>query len=83
MSNGIIVDASYFEGVDLDRPSIKHPIFEKMQANARAMQSQEQDKFLSQFDSDVKETIIKNSTPSDRERLNAMIRLLFGTATTT
>lgn len=82
MSNGIIVDTNYFEGVNLDRPSIKHPIFEKMQANAKAMQSQEQDKFLSQFDNDVRETVIRHSTPSDRERLNTMIRVLFGTATT-
>ncbi len=79
MKSGIIVDANYFEGVDLDRPSIKHPVFEKMQANAKAMQLQEQDKFLSQFDSDVQEVIKQHNNPKDRERLNTMIRVLFAT----
>ena len=36
---------------------------------------------MSLFDSDVKETLKSHNTPQDRERLNAMIRLLFGTAT--
>lgn len=79
MKSGIIVDANYFEGVDLDRPSIKHPVFEKMQANAKAMQLQEQDKFLNQFDSDVQEVIKQHNNPKDRERLNTMIRVLFAT----
>lgn len=79
MKSGIIVDANYFEGVDLDRPSIKHPVFEKMRANAKAMQLQEQDKFLSQFDSDVQEVIKQHNNPKDRERLNTMIRVLFAT----
>lgn len=37
MNNGVIVDASCFEGVDLDRLSIKHPIIEKTQANAKSI----------------------------------------------
>lgn len=78
MSNGIIVDTSYFEGADLDKPSIKHPVFEKMQANAKAMQSQ--DDLLCLFDSDVQQTLKQHNTPKDRERLNMMIRLLFATA---
>lgn len=79
MSNGIIVDTSYFEGVDLDRPSIKHPIFEKMQANAKAMQlqEQEQNELISFFDNDVQQVIRKHNTPKDRMRVNQMIRLLF------
>lgn len=70
---------------DLDfsdaKPLRHNPKFKKFQDDVKAMQSQEQDIFLSQFDNDVKEAVIKHSTPNDRERLNTMIRVLFGTAT--
>lgn len=70
---------------DLDfsnaKPLRHNPKFKKFQDDIKTIQSQEQDRFLSQFDNDVRETIIRHSTPNDRERLNAMIRLLFGTAT--
>lgn len=80
MSNGIVVDTDYFEGVNLDSPSIKHPIFEKMQADARAKAIQSQDDLLCLFDNDVKQTLKQHNTPKDRERLNTMIRVLFATA---
>lgn len=76
-------DFERYKGLDFSnaQPLRHNPKFKKFQDDVKAIQSQEQDRFLSQFDNDVRETIIRHSTPNDRERLNAMIRLLFGTAT--
>lgn len=73
-----------YKGLDFSnaKPLRHNTKFKKFQDDVKAMQLQEQDKFLSQFDNDVRETVIRHSTPSDRERLNTMIRVLFGTATT-
>ncbi|MBF1233894.1 MAG: hypothetical protein HXM33_05215 [Haemophilus sp.] len=75
-------DFERYKGLDFsDAKPLRHnPKFKKFQDDVKAMQLQKQDKFLSQFDSDVMEAIIKHSTPSDRERLNTMIRVLFATA---
>lgn len=62
------------------RPLRDNPKFKKFQDDVRAMRLQEQERFLSQFDSDVQEVVIKHNTPKDRERLNTMIRVLFATA---
>lgn len=75
-------DFERYKGLDFsDAKPLRHnPKFKKFQDDVKAMQSQEQDIFLSQFDNDVKEAVIKHSTPNDRERLNTMIRVLFATA---
>lgn len=78
MSKGIIVDTSYFDGVDLDRPSVKHDFMAKMQANAKA--KDEQNRLDSFFDVDVQQTLRMHNTPQDRVRLNNVIRALYSTA---
>lgn len=78
MNGYITEDASYFDGVDWERPRIKHKWIETMQANARAMGAQEQDTYATFFDDDVLQAIKQHDTPKDRERLNTVIRALFG-----
>lgn len=57
------------------RPARLNPKIKQLQDSLRAMKSQ--DDFINFFDSDVREVIIKHSTPQDRVRLNAVIRALF------
>ncbi|STZ63486.1 Uncharacterised protein [Moraxella lacunata] len=69
MKNGIIVDTDYFEGVDLNRPSIKHPIFEKMQANAKLAKQQE----TAWLDEDLS-IWITNQDSTTKRHINEIIR---------
>lgn len=85
MKNGIIVDTSYFDGVDLDRPAIKPAIIEKLQANAKkqAQNSQSQNHQTQKrlddfFDNDVQALVKQHNSPQDRIRLNNAIRALYG-----
>ncbi len=70
-----------YKGLDFSnaKPLKQNPKFKKFQDDAKAIRLQEQDDFLSQFDSDVQEVIKQHNNPKDRERLNTMIRVLFAT----
>lgn len=50
-----------------------------LQQLGKAYQESKQDNFMQFFDNDVQKIIKQHNTPKDRERLNAMIRLLFAT----
>lgn len=80
MSGYIKENASYFDGFDFESAKpIKHPLIVKAQAKAKISKEQEQSELISFFDNDVQKIIKQHNTPKDRERLNAMIRLLFAT----
>ena len=74
-------DIERYKSLDVSkaRPARLNPKIKQFQDNLGVVAPQ--DDLMSLFDSDVKETLKSHNTPQDRERLNAMIRLLFGTAT--
>lgn len=61
------------------RPARLNPKIKQLQDNLGVKSPQ--DDLTNCFDSDVQQVIKQHNTPKDRERLNEMIRLLFGTAT--
>ncbi|OOR88850.1 hypothetical protein B0181_07570 [Moraxella caviae] len=72
MSKYINENADYFDGFDFENAKpVKHPLIAKAQAQ------QAQDRLADFFDRDVQQVIKQHNTPKDRERLNAMIRVLF------
>lgn len=73
MSDYIKEDASYFDGFDFDNAKpIKHPLIAQAQRSLK-----EQSHLANCFDSDIQQIIKQHNSPQDRERLNAMIRVLF------
>lgn len=74
-------DFERYKNLDISnaRPARLNPKIKQLQDNLGVKSSQ--DDLASCFDSDVQQVIRQHNTPRDRERLNAMIRLLFGTAT--
>lgn len=73
-------DFERYKSVDFSnaKPANLNPKIKQLQDNLKAEKSQNE--FASYFDDDVQEVIRQHNTPSDRKRVNEMIRLLFETA---
>lgn len=70
MSNATITDTNYFDGVNWDMPSIRHPLIEQLQNNAKKAQ-------LLAFDEDVVNWVAKQDSDT-RQRINEMLRQVMG-----
>lgn len=73
-------DFERYKSVDFSnaKPANLNPRIKQLQDNLKAEKSQNE--LTSFFDDDVQEVIRQHNTPSDRKRVNEMIRLLFETA---
>lgn len=85
-----INDDNYFDDVDWNAPSIKHPLIEQLKANRKAHLTEQQTLAINSidpkteiadfFDGDVQEAIRHHNTQENRIRVNAVLRALFATA---
>lgn len=73
-------DFERYKSVDFSnaKPANLNPRIKQLQDNLKAEKSQNE--LTSYFDDDVQEVIRQHNTPSDRKRVNEMIRLLFETS---